>query len=70
MANAEDQIFVTYDKLKINGELYELKLNGQQEELIKVERVQKNGEGGDRDSLSREGREVKDDLVECGGAGG
>ena len=45
VTNAEDRLFVTYDKLKINGELYELKLNGQQEELMKVEQVQKNGEG-------------------------
>ena len=45
MANAEDRIFVTYDKLKINGELYELKLNGQQEELMKMEQGRKNGEG-------------------------
>ena len=35
-----------------------MKLNGQQEELVKVEQVRKTG----KDSLTREGREVKDDL--------
>ena len=40
--NENRRILVTYDKLKMDGELYELKQNGEQEELIKVNQNQKN----------------------------